>query len=146
MGLDMTMTDALLGTWEIVSYRNVDTETGEGKASYGAHPRGFMIFLPTGRMMVFQTAEGRPAAVRMDDDASAAAAFRTMMGYSGRYRVEGDKFTTTLDVAWHEDWVGTDQVRRFKIIGDELHIKSAPVRSPDGRMRHGELVWRRSGA
>ena len=136
--------DALLGVWDVVSYRSVDTETGEGTATYGEHFRGRMIFLPSGHMMVLQTAEKRPASVTEDKDA--AAAFRTMMGYSGRYRVEGDKFITTIDIAWMENWIGSEQIRLFKTIGDELHIKSAPVRSPDGRMRHGELVWRRSRA
>lgn len=136
--------DALLGAWEAISYHSVDTETGEAKATYGQHFRGYIIFLPTGRMMVLQTAENRPAHVT--DDASAAAAFRSMMGYGGRYFVNGDKFVTTVDIAWLEDWIGSEQVRHFKIIGDELHIRSAPVRSADGRLRHGENVWRRCRA
>jgi hypothetical protein len=41
--------------------------------------------------------------------------------YSGTYSVEGDKWTTNVEVAWTE-WVGTKQVRDFKLDGERLMV------------------------
>jgi hypothetical protein len=30
-----------------------------------------------------------------------AAAFRTVIAYTGKYRIEGEKFITNVDVAWN---------------------------------------------
>ena len=43
-------------------------------------------------------------------DEERAQAFRTMIGYSGRYRVDGSTIATKVDVAWNESWVGGEQV------------------------------------
>ena len=42
--------------------------------------------------------------------------------YSGTYSVEGDKWTTNVDVAWNPEWVGTKQVRDFKLDGERLMV------------------------
>jgi hypothetical protein len=32
-----------------------------------------------------------------------------MYAYTGPYRVEGDRLTVKVEVAWNEAWIGTDQ-------------------------------------
>ena len=54
---------------------------------------------------------------------SADQLFDTMMAYSARYRFQSDDcFVTTVDSAWLPAWIGTEQVRYFKINGDELLV------------------------
>jgi hypothetical protein len=68
-----------------------------------------------------------------------------MIAYTGKYRVENDKFITTVDLAWYEAWVGTEQVRFFRVDGDKLSIITAPMpnpNKPDGTMI-GTVVWER---
>jgi hypothetical protein len=74
-----------------------------------------------------------------------AAAFRSMIAYTGKFRLEGEKFITEVDVAWNEAWVGTEQVRFWRLEGDRLHIVSAPIPNPNvqGSMMIGTLVWER---
>jgi hypothetical protein len=35
----------------------------------------------------------------------------TLVAHSGTYTTEGDKWTTSVEVAWNPEWVGTKQVR-----------------------------------
>ena len=49
-----------------------------------------------------------------------------MLAYSGKYRTEGNKIIINVDIAWDKSWTGTQQVRYYKIEGDELHIEAPP--------------------
>ncbi len=65
-------------------------------------------------------------------DEERAQALRTMISYSGRYRVEDGKVTTKVEVAWNEAWVGGEQVRFVRFEGDDLlHIESPPMPHPN---------------
>jgi len=122
----------LFGTWKVVSMVMEVQETGERRPFYGKNPTGFLILLPEGRMMSVIEAEGRKAP-QTDDDR--AKLFKTMIAYSGIYRLEGDKFITKVDVSWNPEWNGTDQERFFKLEGDRLEIISAwaPAANIPGR-------------
>ena len=66
---------------------------------------------------------------RPASEADEATAFRNMLAYSGRYRLEPpDRFVTTVDVASLESWVGTEQARQFRLQGDALDITIGPAR------------------
>jgi lipocalin-like protein len=109
---------------------------------YGEHPNGYAILTPEGRLMALITAEGRKVP-RTPEDRDAA--FRSAAAYSGRYRVDGNQFVTTVDIAWNEAWVGTDQVRFFRLEGDRLYIETPPTPNPEvrGQMMRGMLIWER---
>lgn len=137
------MTDKLAGTWTLVSFVMVDEDTGAREALYGTHPNGRLILDADGRMMAIVTAEDRKAP---HDDGERADAFKSMLAYSGVYEVDGDHFTTAVEVAWNEAWVGTKQRRAFRLQGDKLTIVSVPQPAVNfgNRMMHGELVWSRA--
>lgn len=61
-------------------------------------------------------------------DTERAAVHKSMLAYSGKYRVEGQDLITTVDISWNEEWNGTEQRRHFRIEGDKLFIESAPAR------------------
>jgi lipocalin-like protein len=113
--------DKLYGAWKLTGFVLEDAQTKEQKALFGAQPKGALLLLPSGRMSAIVTAEGRKTP---QTDTERSDAFRTLFSYSGRFRVDGDKFITKVDVAWNEAWVGTDQERIYKIDGDNLHIIS----------------------
>lgn len=46
----------------------------------------------------------------------------TLVAYTGTYRVEGDKWITSVEVAWNPAWVGTEQSQSFKVEGDRLQV------------------------
>ena len=133
----------LIGIWKLVSFDDEDQESGERKPFYGdAAPNGYMILTPEGRIMVlFASGEREPG----QTDEKQAALFRTMMSYTGIYRIEGDKFITTVDVSWNESWTGTDQVRFYTLDSDRLDIVTAWAPNPihPERIARGILSWKR---
>jgi len=139
MGDDAT---ALTGTWMLESCVMEDAQTKERTLSWGEHPNGCLVLTPDGRWIVVQTAEGRKAP---HSDAERAEAFRSMLAYAGGYRVEGNTVVVTVEVAWDESWIGTEQVRNFRLDGDRLHIEAPPQAYANfgGRILRGLLVWRR---
>jgi len=119
----------IVGTWKLVSVMYEDAQTKEKTPVLGAHPRGYQIATPEGRWLALVTADGRPVP-KTDEDR--AKALRSMIAYSGRYRVEGDKVITKVEVAWNEAWVGGEQVRFLRFEGDDvLHIESPPMPHPN---------------
>ncbi len=133
----------LTGTWKLVSFVMVDAETNTREPLYGTHPNGQLILEPGGRMMAIITAENRGTP---HDDEERANAFKSMLAYSGVYELDGSRFTTDVEVAWNEAWVGTKQTREFRLEGDKLTIISTPQPAVNfgDRIMHGELVWHRT--
>jgi Lipocalin-like domain len=87
---------------------------------------------------VLTTASGRNAGT---DDTARAALQKSMLSYSGRYRVEGGDFITSVDISWNED--GTEQRRHYRIEGDKLFIETAPAPSmvSPGKTDFRRLIW-----
>jgi hypothetical protein len=130
----------LFGAWKIVSAVVEDVETKAQHPLYGEHPRGYLILLPTGRMMSLLVSEGRKAP-RTDEERSAA--YRSMVSYTGKYTIEGNKWTTKPDVAWNEDWM-MEQVRYYRLDGDRLIVETAPAMNPNfGKVVRATLTWQK---
>jgi hypothetical protein len=132
----------LIGLWKLVSYELEFQDTGERQTPFGAHPNGYGVITAEGRTMAVLTAEGRPIPKSVADR---AAAFKTVVAYTGMLKVEGDHWTTHVDVTWNEAWNGTDQVRFFQLDGNTLNITSAwsTNLNYDGRLTRGLLRWER---
>ena len=97
--------DNLIGTWKLVSWQ-VIVENEPPQIVFGLHPKGFLILTREGRIMVLTTAARRRKGMR---DAERAALHKSMLAYSGKYRVEGDELITLVDASWNEEWNGTEQ-------------------------------------
>jgi hypothetical protein len=122
-------TDRIIGTWKLVSVVYEDAQTKDRTPVLGEHPHGYQIATPEGRWLALVTADGRPVP-KTDEDR--AQALRTMIAYSGRYRVEDGKVITKVEIAWNEAWVGGEQVRFLRFEGDDLlHIESPPMPHPN---------------
>ena len=91
--------DRIVGTWKLVSVVYEDAQTKELTPVLGEHPRGYQIATPEGRWLALVTADGRPVPKTDEDRAKAR---RSMIAYSGRYRVEDGKVITKVEVAWNE--------------------------------------------
>ena len=110
------------GIWRLVSFEVEFQATGERQNFMGENPTGYIIFTPEGRMTVIITNEGRKPATTEQDRADL---FKSMVAYTGLYRVEGDKWITKVDVSANPAWVGTEQTRSFKINGNRLQESTA---------------------
>jgi hypothetical protein len=130
--------DALIGSWKLMSWQVV--VDGQPQDLFGSKPNGYMVITREGRLMALTTAQNRTAG---DSETERAALHKSMLAYTGRYRVEGDEFVTTVDASWNEAWNGTEQRRRFRIKGDRLIIESAPAPSIlfPGKVDYRRIVW-----
>ena len=137
--------DQIIGVWKLVSVMYEDQETKTRTPIMGDHPRGYQIATPDGRWLAISTPSDRTVP---QTDAERAQAFRTMIAYSGRYRVEGSTITTKVDVAWNESWVGGEQVRHIRFEDDKLFIESPPMPHPNmyGKTVRVIVVWQRDGS
>jgi Lipocalin-like domain len=130
-----------LGTWKLVAFKRKFSDTGELIDVMGPNPQGAITLGADGRMSAVITASER------DADTPPGELFGKLMAYAGRYTIDGDRFVTDVDVAWHPGWIGTQQVRYFELREDELHITTAEQTHPafPGRLGRGLLIWRRDG-
>ncbi len=132
--------EALIGNWKLISWQVVVGDDAQNL--FGLHPRGYLILTREGRAVAITTADNRRAG---SGDAEGAALHKSMLAYSGKYRVEGDDFITTVDISWNEIWNGSEQRRHYRIEGDKLFIESAPAPSIifPGRADFRRIVWER---
>jgi hypothetical protein len=132
---------ALLGNWKLVSWQViVDGEPPHNP--FGLHPKGYLVLTPQGRSIAITTAEHRVGGI---GDRERAELHRSMLAYTGRYRLEGNDFITTVEASWNESWNDSEQRRHFRVDGDMLYIESAPAPSIifPGKMDYRRLVWER---
>jgi hypothetical protein len=139
---DAELKRQIVGTWALVSVVYEDIATGERTPVYGEHPRGIQIATPEGRWLALMTAEGRAIP---KTDADRAQALKSMIAYTGCYRVENGQVITKVEAAWNEAWVGREQVRNIRFEGDRLYIESPPMPHPNinDKTVRVIVVWQR---
>jgi hypothetical protein len=139
---DAELRQQIVGTWALVSVVYEDVSSRERTPVYGEHPRGIQIATPGGRWLALMTAEGRSIP---KTDADRAQALKSMIAYTGRYRVENGQVITKVEAAWNEAWVGGEQVRNIRFEGDRLYIESPPMPHPNinDKTVRVIVVWQR---
>lgn len=132
--------EAIYGNWKLVSVRWVFSDTGEVMEPFGDDPLGFIAITRDDRLMTVITGQDRTP---REGETAEAAMIRTMFAYSGALKIEEERFIATVDVAWHPDYVGTEQVRNFRIEGDQLTIATSETILPavPGRLAVAYLDW-----
>jgi hypothetical protein len=131
---------SLVGDWKLISSQVLVED--QAHDLFGSSPKGYLILTPQGRLCAITIAEHRKPG---EGDLERAALHRSMLAYTGKYRVEGSDFVTVVDASWNEVWNGTEQRRHFRIEGDQLFIESAPAPSIlfPGRVDFRRIVWQR---
>lgn len=111
--------NAVQGVWKLVSYQVEVQSSGELMNPMGKNPTGYVIFTPESRVWFVLTAEGRRPGKTVEEKAEL---LDTVIAYTGTYRIEGNKWITSVEVAWNPAWVGTEQSREFKADGKLLQV------------------------
>ncbi len=134
-----------VGAWRLLAFELEIEGRAERAQPMGPCPRGRLVLTPDGFMTGIIVAANRTPG---RSDPELAALFRSMLAYTGRYRLEGDRFVTVVDASWNEAWTGTEQARTFALDGDRLDIVSPwaphPLK-PDAPAARGVLRWVREG-
>jgi hypothetical protein len=139
----------IVGTWKLLS--SVRQVQGADKVvnNLGAHPNGVLVITPDHRFIIIETADGRKAATTTEEFAGLQ---KSELAYSGRITFtpdpnnpQGLKMTNSVDIAWNEEWTGTDQVRFLSLDKDHLTIRTPLIKNPvSGEMAVATLVFERS--
>jgi hypothetical protein len=135
----MKMVHALVGTWRVVDFADLDKD-GTWHRRFGEHPHGYFVYDATGHVHI-QIMKVPPLApfpeAKLGDGKPptpehALAAYSAYVAYFGTYTVDAEKRVVTHHVegGLAPDFTGTDQPRPFEVEGDRLEIG-------DGR------TWRR---
>ena len=115
---------SLVGTYKLVDYA-LEIDGIPQKAPAKA-PHGYYILTPT-RAICFYTLGVRKFGTSVEEK---AALFNTLAGYSGVYRVEGNKIITTYDASWVEHLNGTSAVLHWQLSGNRLTVTTDPMPWP----------------
>jgi Lipocalin-like domain len=109
----------LVGIWKLFSYEVEIKESGEFFYPLGESPTGFICITENNHVMVTLTGEDRKPASSSEDSAEL---LNSLVSYAGTYRIEGDEWITSVQVAWKPDWVNTEQRRQFEIKDNRLRV------------------------
>jgi hypothetical protein len=96
----------------------------------GAHPNGYMIYDPIGRMCTVFNDGDRPRwAGARPTDADVRGAYDHMLVYCARYEVDDMRGVIVfhIDVAQSPNGVGASRERRFELRGDSLRLYPTPL-------------------
>lgn len=132
-----------IGAWKLVS---LVYEFQDGRAPaplLGENPVGYMILTPSGRMAAVLEKDGRKPA---KNDEERSVLLRSLISYTGKYRIEGDKWITKVDASWNGAWNGTEQERTYRLDGDKLFVISMwqpNSTMPGNPMAHAIMQWER---
>lgn len=127
----MTSSEAVLGTWRMLSWKREIVATGEQFDVLGPDPVGFINYGADGRFyaIVVKRDRPRPAGVPAADTEKLAL-FDSMLAYAGTYTLDHEKAVHHVDASWNQSWTGTDQVRFYKLHGNRLSISGAKAPDP----------------
>jgi hypothetical protein len=131
----------LVGSWKLNSW-TIQIIGGEVTEPFGPNPKGRAVFTPDGYVaFVIVAANRKPAA----NNEESAALLKTLLAYTGKFTIDGDKFTSKVDISGNELLTGQDQVRFFRLEGDKLNIQTAEQASTiyPGKKVVGTLIWER---
>jgi hypothetical protein len=133
----------LVGTWKLVSWQT-KFDGGDAIEPYGSHPKGRLVLTAEGHWIIIITGANRSAAKSAEEK---AALLDSVLAYSGRYTVEGDRITTRVDMSSNEIYSGANQnqTRFFRIDGDKLTLRTGSIVSAvrPGQTAEGTLIWQR---
>jgi hypothetical protein len=131
----------LAGSWKLNSW-TIQIIGGEFTEPLGPNPKGRAVFTTDGYVAFVAVAPNRKPAA---NDIESAALLKSLLAYTGKFTIDGDKFTTKVDISWNELLTGQEQVRFFKLEGDKLTIRTAEQASAvyPGKRVVGTLAWER---
>jgi hypothetical protein len=133
----------IVGTWKLLTWVT-STEGGEKIEPFGSTPKGRLVLTDKGHWLIIATHANRSQAKTSDEK---AALLDSMLAYSGKYTINGDKITTRVDMTWNEVFSGAlqTQTRIFSIEGDKLTIRTGLIPSAirPGQRADSVLTWQR---
>jgi hypothetical protein len=136
----------LVGAWRELGR---DFVNGDGSIKPDIPRTSQIMYTPDGFMGVVNTPAKRarvgeasnPMSLDGISAAERAAAAEGVVAYTGRYETKGDVVQHTIYSALNPNLVGTTQLRRVTLQGDDLTLATLP----DAKGNYFRIRWRRAG-
>jgi len=115
----------LAGTWKVVSLIT-KFNGGDAVEPFGPKPNGRLVLTAEGQLIIILARANREPAKNLEEK---AALLDSMLAYSGKYTIEGNRMMIRVDTSWNEIYSGANQnqTRFFSIDGDKLVIRSPAI-------------------
>jgi hypothetical protein len=110
---------SLVGVWELVSIDLEFRDDGTRRPARLSVPSGYLMFTPLGRLLSMLT---RPSRAQWGAEREGEALFRATFAYSGRYRLEEDRWVTRVDRTWNDAWTDAVQAHTYRLEADRLTV------------------------
>ena len=136
----------IVGTWRLISFTDRNLDTGAVSYPFGDSARAFVIYTADGyTATLFTRSDRKPPVGAQASEQEAAALYRSMIAFAGRYELAGQRLLYKPEISWNEAWNGTTQERRFVVGDNRLEVTSVPLVSPlTGARTMFSLVWERA--
>jgi hypothetical protein len=135
---------ALVGTWKLTGWLLRVVGETEAKEPFGPNSKGRLVITQEGHWIIIVTAANRQPAKSTDEK---AALLDSLLAYSGKYTVDGNKVTTKVDLSSNEVFSGANQnqMRFFAVEGDKLTLRTPEISSAalPGKRIVATLTWDR---
>ena len=133
----------LVGTWKMTSWV-IQIIGGDTREPFGPNPKGRLIITPNGTLTAIGTGANRKPATNDDER---LALFNSLLAYSGRYTIDGDKIITSIDISSNEVFSGANQnqMRFFRLEGQKLTLRTPEQDSGaiPGKKIVATITWER---
>jgi len=139
------MTGDIFGAWNLVA---IEAEDENGNTSYpvSGNMTGRIIFTPEGYMSATIMTDGRPNFAANDllsgTDDEKARATEVYMSYSAKFRQDGDRVFSSVDISLLPNWIGTTQERILSFRGDQMVLSTVDI-PLDGKTYTTHAIWQR---
>jgi hypothetical protein len=110
---------SLVGVWELVSIDTEFRDDGTRRPARLSIPAAYIMFTPLGRLLSMLT---RPSRAEWGAEREGEALFRATFAYSGRYRLEEDRWVTRVDRTWTDAWTDAVQAHSYRVDGYALTV------------------------
>ena len=135
----------LVGAWRELGR---DFVNGDGSIKPDIPRTSQIMYTPDGFMGVVNTPAKRarvsdgsnPMSLDGISAAERAAAAEGVVAYTGRYEVKGDIVQHTIHSSLNPNLVGSTQIRRVTLSGDDLTLATLP----DAKGNYFRIRWRRA--
>lgn len=134
----------ILGTWNLVKWSN-RLDDGTEIYPFGEDAKGYIHYAENGHLFVHIMMENRdnysgtdPFTGSLAED---AAAMKSQITYAGTYEFINDRLVHHVTMSSFPNWVGKDQVRDFKFVGQYLHLSVSGVLF-QGQNVSAQLIWK----
>jgi hypothetical protein len=118
-GASAAPVSGLVGVWELVSIDTEFRDDGTRRPAKLSVPSACLMFTPLGRLLAMLT---RPSHTQWGAEREGETLFRATFAYSGRYRLEEDRWVTRVDRTWNDAWTDAVQAHTYRLSHERLTV------------------------